>query len=270
MTDDDLLSSATAALREASVEGDGAATRLRIRRSLEADHRGRRQLVSFATATSIVLAGGMSWAFATGRAAEVWHAIVDPAPVGEVREVREEPAPMPAPRAVSGPVGSAHKQKQESPQPQEQQAVPEVQDLGPVEETPVPTPVPAPTPAPAPPRATASAPTPTLAPTPRATAPARLATVRPPIEALYSKAHELHFRGTDHVAAIAAWDAYLAAEPNGRFVAEARYNRALLLIRVGRYAEARAALEPYARGEVATGYRRAEAAQLVERLPASP
>jgi hypothetical protein len=91
--------------------------------------------------------------------------------------------------------------------------------------------------------------------------------VRPPIEALYRKAHELHFRGADHAAAIAAWDAYLAAEPTGRFVAEARYNRALLLIRVGRYAEARAALEPYARGEVAGGYRRAEASQLVERLP---
>jgi tetratricopeptide (TPR) repeat protein len=91
--------------------------------------------------------------------------------------------------------------------------------------------------------------------------------VRPPIEALYRKAHELHFRGGDHAAAIAAWDAYLAAEPTGRVVAEARYNRALLLIRVGRYAEARAALEPYARGEIAGGYRRAEAAQLVERLP---
>lgn len=251
MTDDDLLSSATAALRETSVEGDGAATRLRVRRSLEADHRGRRQLVSFATATSILLAGGMSWAFATGRVAQVWHAIVDPAPVREVSEVREEPVPVP------GPV------------PQEQRAVPEVPDLGPIEETPAPAPAPTPTPAPAPPRTTVPAPTP--APAPRATAPARLATVSPPpVEALYRKAHELHFRGTDHAAAIAAWDAYLAAEPNGRFVAEARYNRALLLIRVGRYAEARAALEPYARGEIANGYRRAEAAQLVERLPTSP
>ncbi|HWU85775.1 MAG TPA: hypothetical protein VN253_00765, partial [Kofleriaceae bacterium] len=80
---DDLLTSATAALRETPVEGDGAETRLRVRRSLEADHRGRRQLVSFMTATSILLAGTMSWAFATGRVAAVWHAIVDPAPVHE-------------------------------------------------------------------------------------------------------------------------------------------------------------------------------------------
>ena len=36
---------------------------------------------------------------------------------------------------------------------------------------------------------------------------------------------------------------------------------------VGRYAEARAALAPYARGEIAGEYRRAEAAQLLERLP---
>jgi hypothetical protein len=88
-----------------------------------------------------------------------------------------------------------------------------------------------------------------------------------PIEALYRRAHELHFHGTDHAAAIAAWEAYLAAEPMGRFVAEARYNRALLLIRIGRYTEARAALAPYARGEIAGGYRRAEATRLIERLP---
>jgi hypothetical protein len=88
-----------------------------------------------------------------------------------------------------------------------------------------------------------------------------------PVEALYRRAHELHFHGADHAAAIAAWDAYLAAEPMGRFVAEARYNRAPMLIRVGRYVEARAALAPYARGDIAGCYRRAEAARLLERLP---
>ena len=48
---------------------------------------------------------------------------------------------------------------------------------------------------------------------------------------------------------------------------EARYNRAILLIRLGRYAEARAALGPFARGEVEpAGYRQTEAGRLVERL----
>jgi hypothetical protein len=100
-----------------------------------------------------------------------------------------------------------------------------------------------------------------------------VATPRPPrravpaVEVLYRRAHELHFHGGDPAAALAAWDAYLAAEPDGQFSIEARYNRALLLVRLGRYADARAALAPYARGEVVpAGYRQAEAEQLVERL----
>jgi len=53
-------------------------------------------------------------------------------------------------------------------------------------------------------------------------------------------------------AALAAWDAYLAAEPQGRFAIEARYNRALVLARLGRYRDAHAALVPFARGEIAS------------------
>ena len=87
---------------------------------------------------------------------------------------------------------------------------------------------------------------------------------RAPFEPLYRKAHELHFHGSDPAAALAAWDAYLAAEPSGRFAIEARFNRALVLVKLGRYAEARAALEPFARGEL--GYRQVEAAELAERL----
>lgn len=99
---------------------------------------------------------------------------------------------------------------------------------------------------------------------PRAAAPARPAIA----EALYRTAHELHFRGVDHAAALAAWDAYLAAEPGGRFAIDARYNRALALVRLGRYAEARTALAPYARGEIAAGYRQPEAKTIVDRLEA--
>src|SRR5262249_28289735 len=71
----------------------------------------------------------------------------------------------------------------------------------------------------------------------------------------------------DPAAALAAWDAYLAAEPAGRFAIEAKFNRALTLVRLGRYHEAEAALAPFARGEVSpAGYRRDEATLLVERL----
>jgi len=88
-----------------------------------------------------------------------------------------------------------------------------------------------------------------------------------PVETLYRRAHELHFHGNDYAAALAAWDAYLAAEPAGRFSVEARYNRALCLIRLGRMQEARAALLPFAHDEVEPqGYRHDEATMLVDRL----
>ena len=120
-------------------------------------------------------------------------------------------------------------------------------------------PRPSPPPEAPPPDVAPPAPPPVVAPRPPAP-PA-------PVEVLYRKAHALHFHGGDPAAALAAWDAYLAAEPDGRFSVEARYNRALVLVRLARYAEARAALAPFARREVVPpGYRQAEAEQLVERL----
>ncbi|HSK00271.1 MAG TPA: hypothetical protein VK932_03480, partial [Kofleriaceae bacterium] len=109
MTDDDLLSSATEAVRELPVDADGSATRLRVRRSLEASHRGRRQLAGFLTGSGILLAGTMSWAFATGRAEAVWRAIVDPAPVHEERAEPPAPASAPAPSAPRTPEPPAHR-----------------------------------------------------------------------------------------------------------------------------------------------------------------
>ena len=85
-------------------------------------------------------------------------------------------------------------------------------------------------------------------------------------ELLYTRAHELHFRGHDPAAALAAWDAYLAAEPTGTFAIEARYNRALCLVRLGQLADARRALEPFAHGDVEHGYRQPDAARLIERI----
>jgi hypothetical protein len=305
---DDLLSSATDALRETSVDDDGAATRLRVRRSLEAHHRGRRQLAGFLTGTGILLAGTMSWAFVTGRAGAVWHAIVDPAPVYEDRGAPDRSA-LPRTRALAprnakdelGPQAAPERPSQELNDP-ERPSTPEPAATPEREPDPAAAPAPrAEVPAPRAEvrvphiespvaRATGSTAARAEAPVardtgstgstgavaartetpvqPRAAATAaQAAAAAPPIEALYRRAHELHFHGTDQAAAIAAWEAYLSAEPTGRFVAEARYNRALLLIRVGRYTEARAALAPYARGEIAGEYRRTEATQLIERLP---
>jgi hypothetical protein len=89
-------------------------------------------------------------------------------------------------------------------------------------------------------------------------------TPAPDIEdSLYSTAHHAHFVAHDPAAALKAWDDYLAAYPNGRFGLEARYNRALALVRLGRTDEARAALAPFADGRNG-GYRQAEARSLLE------
>jgi TolA-binding protein len=83
--------------------------------------------------------------------------------------------------------------------------------------------------------------------------------------ALYRVAHAAHFVDHDPARALAAWDAYLRAAPNGAFAPEARYNRALSLVRLGRSQEARSALEPFANGSYGS-YRKAEASALLQRI----
>jgi hypothetical protein len=222
--------------------GDGDAdvadaTRLRVMRSIEAGARSRHRLVGLATTIGILLVGTVSWALATGQVAALWT----PAPE---QQLAPPAPPPPAPPRHRRPAMSVNPRPSAPPE-----APPE---LAP--------PPPAPPP-PAPPPAR-----PVIAPRLPMHVPAAPPPVAP-VEVLYRQAHELHFHGGDPVAALAAWDAYLATEPDGRFSIEARYNRALVLVRLGRYAEARAALVPFARGELAAeGYRQAEAEQLVERL----
>jgi hypothetical protein len=84
--------------------------------------------------------------------------------------------------------------------------------------------------------------------------------------ALYRRARQLHFVEQIPAAALAAWDAYLAAEPRGPLSVDARYSRALCLVRLGRKQEARAALEPFAAGNYGS-YRQTEARALLDALP---
>jgi hypothetical protein len=92
----------------------------------------------------------------------------------------------------------------------------------------------------------------------------------------YERAHRDHFFGDAPAAALAAWDAYLAAYPRGTFAPEARYNRALCLVRLDRFAAAAEALRPFASGRFG-GYRRHESCLLLRwlsekdaRVPAEP
>lgn len=85
-------------------------------------------------------------------------------------------------------------------------------------------------------------------------------------QALYTAAHQKHFGERDYAGALAAWETYLRAAPGGRFAAEAHYNRAMCLVRLGRASEARAALQAFADGGYG-GYRQSEAKALLEALP---
>jgi hypothetical protein len=78
----------------------------------------------------------------------------------------------------------------------------------------------------------------------------------------YRRAHEAHFGGDDPARALIAWDLYLQHYPQGLFAPEARFNRALCLARIGRYAEAAHALTPFAAHRPAT-YHHAEACTLL-------
>ena len=214
-----------------------AATRLRVRRSLELRAHRRHRVTGIAIAGAILFGGSVSWALATGRISAPWAA----APPS--RAVAAEPAP-PLPRVPPPRPALVAASRPDPAPPQEAVPAPEL--------APPPEPVRAPVHVPiAPPR----------------TRPLEAPPVAAPVEALYRRAHELHFHGGDPDVTLAAWDAYLAAEPAGRFSVEARYNRAILLVRLGRYADERAALGPFARGEVEpAGYRQTEAEALAEAL----
>ncbi len=81
---------------------------------------------------------------------------------------------------------------------------------------------------------------------------------------LYRRASQAHFVDHDYARAIGLWDRYLASE--GPLALEARYNRAVALLRAGRTGEARAALAPFAAGEYGA-YRKQEAQALLDALP---
>jgi hypothetical protein len=82
----------------------------------------------------------------------------------------------------------------------------------------------------------------------------------------YEHAHRLHFGGGDPAAALHALDDYLLRFPDGRFAPDGRYNRAIDLVKLHRYVEARAALRPFAEGSFG-GYHRDEARALLRSIP---
>ena len=260
---DDLLARATAALRDSPVgpdplvaatsalrtvgarpagPGQVAATRVRLNASLAPRRDGRgRGRVAVAAVLATLGTGALSWAAGGDRLSHAFVAITAPP---------RDDVPAPAPTAVAA-------------RPRPARAVDDVPTQPAAVAAPEPIPVPIaaePPPAPAPVVAPPSRP-------PRRAAAPRVATDDTVDRALYRAAHDAHFRGADPAAALAAWDAYLAQRPSGRFAIEARYNRALALVRHGRAGEARAALAPFAEGAIEpAGYRQHDARVLLEAI----
>ncbi len=87
----------------------------------------------------------------------------------------------------------------------------------------------------------------------------------PAVDPLYLAAHRAQFQGGDAAAALAAWDRYLHSPGDKAFAQEALYNRGVNLLRLGRTAEARDALRPFADG-VYGRYRQREVRAMMERI----
>ncbi len=81
----------------------------------------------------------------------------------------------------------------------------------------------------------------------------------------YGAAHAAHFSSGASGRALAAWDGYLRRYPHGTFEPEARFNRALCLVRLRLFEQASAALAPFAGGRFGA-YRRDEAQRLLDWL----
>jgi hypothetical protein len=253
---DDLLGEATRAVREATEDsGDGGAfTRMRIMHSLHGVRRRRLTRVLVWAPLTAVLAGATA-AAATGQAARVWLAIervVISAPPGTDAQ-KPSPAAQKAQSRVRAP--SLDQAPAPEPTPSEDTAVSDTPEPGVV--APEPEHVPA---------DDEVIPRPARNPVPAATrgrSAEDLAAARE-LE-LYRAAHRVHFQKHDCPSAVVAWERYLAEAPRGRFTLEARYNRALCLVRLGREREAAAALRPFARGSFG-GYRQSDARALLDAL----
>ncbi len=110
-------------------------------------------------------------------------------------------------------------------------------------------------------------PAPPAAPEAAASPPAATAPPASPANPLqpFRAAQRLQFKDKNWLAALAAWDAYLLQSPRDALAPEARWNRAICLLRLERTAEARQALQPFAQGAEG-GYRQAQAVDLLKEI----
>lgn len=295
---DDLLQRAARALRtEADAGGDGDEHgRRRLLDRVQADRRSAARRTAVLVPLAAVLITSTAIAAATGKLPAAWQAVrgvfVSAAPIAQPEENSVEsrhkrsvapghataessamvpPSLPPAEPEPQLPVAAAdpepaaplvpapaHRQKT-SARPQ----LPAPRAQAPAESATERPPPPLPPAPPAEIAAPAEVPAPAVVPGPQAIA----APEAPDALALFREAQRLHFRDKAWRSALAAWDAYLREAPQGELAPEARWNRAICLVRLARNAEARRALAPFAQGQDG-GYRQAEARALLEAVDA--
>jgi hypothetical protein len=262
---DDLLERATSALRETSREPNprSGLTRARILSSAEKQARSRRSLwlrLSFGFASVFVVGTALA------RFGEYLPVVREV--IAAVRGARAASTDRPEARGpVTDPRHAAAKSAQQPAPAREPVALPAPAPARETAPTALPDSLAAPRPQPvslARPTRTKSAPKAPVVPVAAVGTAPQPGSAESAELALFRRAQALHLAHASE--ALAAWDDYLRVAEHGVLVPEAKYNRALCLIRLGRNAEARAALEPFARGDF-HAYRRREAAALLAALP---
>ncbi len=292
------LDEAIGALREEEslAPGDALGTRSRVLATLGRRRQQRQVWLVAGMVLACCLVGTTSWAWVTGWLPARLGLESQPieqvssselgnvgSPAGSRRAGAEplEPAADPAAEIVAPPVPSA---PAIAPPVPSAPAIAPPAPIAPAIAPPVPSaPAVAPPKMPVPPKAPAhslsrpgppakppvAAPPRTVEPTSAPVGAPSAETVAPapdPELAAFRRAHEAHFGGGEPLAVLALWDDYLSRFAAGRLAPEARWNRAVLLVRLGRTSEARAALAPFAAG-AESGYRQREAEELMRTLP---
>lgn len=265
---DDLLKRATNALRDETGEPElrSGLTRARVLDGAARAQRARGNPLRWIVPFMLTLGAGTALAHVTHQYfPEVWNAVV---PEALERSVPEEAvvrrATKPKKQKKAEPVAIA------TPAP-----APVVPAPAPIVEAPI-TPEPIAVREPDAPQPRAKRTHPPVVTQHEATAEtqAPVITVKPsasekpaPVESaelsLFRRAMKLH--AAKDRGAIAAWDDFLRVAPSSALATEARYNRALCLVRIGRSDDAQKALAPFARGEL-DGYRQREATELIDAL----
>ena len=265
----DWLEEATAALREEGAQAPGPAiTRARIMRSLHGNRRKRHTQLAVAIPLAAVFFGGVAYGAATGELPRMIDNLAEKVGLGSGPErLSEGEGEGEGLTGRGGPLPTAASKAAEPEPESEPEPEPDPEEAVEADEVEQPDEALA---SGAPPKsapADGSSPSPQGAPaSSTAPEPAKpAAPTGPDSHAIYRQAHQAHFSQRDYSAALAGWERYLKAAPRGRFAAEAAYNRAICLVRLGRTAQARQALEPFAKGSYG-GYRQSEAQQLLDAL----